>query len=99
MLSARSFLSSPSRCLSRRLLLHTSTTSSSSSVYSPGAVLGSDKSWTVERVDDVKEFDLRAIQMKHKHSGAVFTHLQTDDQVNAFSVNFKVIRSRNELVY
>ncbi len=57
--------------------------------YSVGDRLSKGGSWTVERVEHVQDFDLHAVQLSHAHSGAVFTHLQADDAVNAFSVNFK----------
>ena len=51
--------------------------------------MGPGNSWTVEKVQSIAELELEAVELVHKQSGASFTHFFADDDVNAFSVNFK----------
>lgn len=56
------------------------------SKYSPGSKI---HGYTVERLREIPEFDLLAINLLHDSTGAEHLHIVRDDKNNVFSIGFK----------
>lgn len=56
------------------------------SLLQPGATY---HGFTLERVKDVPELQLKAFHLQHDNTGAEYLHVARDDKNNVFSVGFK----------